>query len=146
MRGGFGTHSLALRMQWTKGRETIPKGLLDQALGDLLEFSIDLQKGLSLGGEGGTASVPAALSAQNQGSTPFLLHIAKDLLTFAVGHAHPLTGQTHGLRLLDEGEQLGGPRTEKRLLPDQTEPQFREDRGLSPSALAEKGTVTVKGT
>ena len=85
---------------------------------------------LSLGGEGGTASVPAALSAQNQGSTPFLLHIAKDLPTLAVGHAHPLTSQTHGSLLLNEGEQLGGARTEKGFLSDQAEPQFREDRGL----------------
>lgn len=130
MERGFGIRFPALRMRGTEGREAIPKGLLDQALGDLLELPIGLQKGLSLGSEGGTASVPAALSAKDQGSTPFLLQITKDLPAFAVRHAHPLTSQTYRLRLLDEREQFGGAWSEKGPFSDQAKPQFRKDRGL----------------
>ena len=71
MRGGLGTHFSAPRMRGAEERETVPKGLLNQALGNLLELSISLQKGLPLGGEGGTAPIPAALPTKDQGSTPF---------------------------------------------------------------------------
>ena len=99
-------------------------------MGHLFKLSVGLQQRPALRCEGGAASVSAALASADQRRSPFFLHNLKDLPPFAVGHPHPLTGQTHGLRLFDKGEQIRGPLAEKRFFSSQTQPQFRKNGNL----------------